>query len=104
MPKIEKIQTISTIIHVTLLPALGRSHLNSSIRLNRPAVGSGKFSLNRGEERSSVVIGDTERKEKMQSAHLIEFRVEASSLHGFSAEFVEIVRGWVNVVLWYSWC
>lgn len=35
LPKLEKIQTLSAIIHAALLAALGRSHLNSSIRPNR---------------------------------------------------------------------
>lgn len=43
--KFEKTQTLSAIIHDTVLTALGRSRLNSSIRPNRLTVGPGKFLL-----------------------------------------------------------
>lgn len=76
---------------MTLLTALGRSHLNSGIRPNR-LTGLWVLAsfLKVDQEGSSVVMRDSECRERMKSAHLIKFIQEASSLYAPSAEFVEI--------------
>lgn len=42
---------------------------------------------------------DTECQEKTESAHLIKFIQEASSLYAFSAEFVEIGERWIKCIV-----